>query len=137
SADSSATDFHLANVGRTAAPHEEAGKEMDLRGLQILVVDDDPDALTLVREVLEAAGAEVIGAESGLAALSALHERTPHAIVTDLGMPGLDGFELLARLRLSPMESLRTIPAAALTAYARAEDRTRCLNSGFQMHLSK
>ena len=110
---------------------------MDLLGLEILVVDDDPDALTLIREILEAAGAEVIGADSGRAALSALDARTPHAIVTDLGMPGMDGFELLARLRQSPMESRRNIPAAALTSYARSQDRTRCLNSGFQMHLSK
>ena len=98
---------------------------MDLTGLQILVVDDDPDALTLMREILEAAGATVISADSGRAALSALDEHTPHAIVSDLGMPGMDGFELLAQLRQSPMESRRNIPVAALTAYARSEDRTR------------
>jgi PAS domain S-box-containing protein len=133
----SATRFPVANERRSAEPRDEGATDMDLLGLEILVVDDDPDALTLIREILEAAGAEVIGADSGRAALSALDERTPHAIVTDLGMPGMDGFELLARLRQSPMESRRNIPAAALTSYARSQDRTRCLNSGFQMHLSK
>ena len=133
----SATRFHVANERRSAEPRDEATTDMDLVGLEILVVDDDPDALTLMREILEAAGAAVIGADSGRAALSALDERTPHAIVTDLGMPGMDGFELIARLRQSPMESRRSIPAAALTSYARSHDRIRCLNSGFQMHLSK
>ena len=87
----------------------------------ILVVDDDPDALTLMREILEAAGATVISADSGRAALSALDECTPHAIVSDLGMPGMDGFELLAQLRQSANESRRNIPVAALTAYARSD----------------
>ena len=106
-------------------------------GLQILVVDDDPDALTLMREILEAAGATVIGADSGRAALSALDGLTPHAIVSDLGMPGMDGFELLAELRQSPVGIAEKHSCGALTAYARSEDRTRSLESGFQMHLSK
>jgi CheY-like chemotaxis protein len=105
--------------------------------LEILVVDDDPDALTLMREILEAAGATVISADSGRAALDAMAKRVPHAIVSDLGMPGMDGFELLAQLRQSPVESQRNLPAAALTAYARSEDRTRSLKSGFQIYLSK
>jgi CheY-like chemotaxis protein len=90
-----------------------------------------------MREVLEAAGATVVSAESGRAALSVLNECTPHAIVSDLGMPGMDGFELLGQLRQSVIEWRRTLPAAALTAYARSEDRTRSLQSGFQLHLSK
>ena len=58
-------------------------------------------------------------------------------IVTDLGMPGMDGYAFIGEVRRSPIEKLRTLPAAALTAYARSEDRTRTLRSGFQMHLSK
>jgi CheY-like chemotaxis protein len=90
-----------------------------------------------MREILEAAGATVISADSGRAALDAMAKRVPHAIVSDLGMPGMDGFELLAQLRQSPVESQRNLPAAALTAYARSEDRTRSLKSGFQIYLSK
>ena len=122
----------MANQRRSAEPREPATMDMDLTGLQVLVVDDDPDALTMMREILEAAGATVISADSGRAALSALDEHTPDAIVSDLGMPGMDGFELLAELRQSPKESRRNIPAAALTAYARSEDRIRCSRAAFR-----
>ena len=129
--------FDVAIERRSKEPGEQIPPRADLEGLQILVVDDDPDALTLMREVLETAGATVISADSGAAALSALNESIPHAIVSDLGMPGMDGFELLAQLRLSPLASWRNIPAAALTAYARSDDRARSLKNGFQLHLSK
>jgi PAS domain S-box-containing protein len=131
------TRFDIAAERSHAASRDRAARDVDLSGVQILVVDDDPDALTLMQEVLEAAGATVISADSGRAALSALVEHTAHAIVSDLGMPGMDGFELLARLRQSPVESQRNLPAAALTAYARSDDRVRSLKSGFQIHLSK
>jgi len=134
---SSRDRFEIAEERRRAEPRGQAAATVDLSGLQILIVDDDPDALTLMREILETAGATVIGADSGRAALSVLDERIPHAIVSDLGMPGMDGFELLAELRRSPVDSRRHIPAAALTAYARSEDRARSLQSGFQIHLSK
>jgi PAS domain S-box-containing protein len=133
----SSDTLDIAHHRRHAEPPEPATMDKDLTGVEILVVDDDPDALTLMREILEAAGATVISADSGRAALGALDERVPHAIVSDLGMPGMDGFELLAQLRQSPMESRRNLPAAALTAYARSEDRTRSLKSGFQIYLSK
>jgi CheY-like chemotaxis protein len=125
------TRVDTADQRRRAEPREQAMTTVDLTGLQILVVDDDSDALSLMREVLEAAGATVICADSGRQALIVLDERTPHAIVSDLGMPGMDGFELLAELRRSPVESLRNIPVAALTAYGRSEDRTRSLRSGW------
>jgi CheY-like chemotaxis protein len=134
---SSDTQFDIVEERRRAEPPEQPALPVDLTGLQILVVDDDRDALTLMREVLEAAGATVTSADSGRAALHSLDRGIPHAIVSDLGMPGMDGFELLAQLRQSPMESWRKIPVAALTAYARSEDRTRSLKSGFQIHLSK
>jgi CheY-like chemotaxis protein len=133
----SSDTLDTANHRRRAEPPEQATMNKDLTGLEILVVDDDPDALTLMREILEAAGATVISADSGRAALDAMAKRVPHAIVSDLGMPGMDGFELLAQLRQSPVESQRNLPAAALTAYARSEDRTRSLKSGFQIYLSK
>jgi len=127
----------MAEERRRSEAREQAASTVDLTGLQVLIVDDDPDALTLMREVLEAAGAAVMSADSGPSALSVLDGQTPDAIVSDLGMPGMDGFELLAELRRSPVESRRRIPAAAVTAYARSEDRARSLTSGFQIHLSK
>jgi CheY-like chemotaxis protein len=108
-----------------------------LVGVRIAAIDDEPDALGLLREVLEAAGAEVVtfsSAEDALARLAHVH---PDALVVDLGMPRIDGYEFISRLRNSEDPALRLIPAAALTAFARAEDRTRALDSGFEIHLAK
>jgi CheY-like chemotaxis protein len=109
----------------------------DLTGVRALVVDDDRDALGMVREILEAMHANVSVADSAAAALEALPLVRPDVLVSDLAMPRMDGFELIAQVRGHPDESLRNVPAAALTAYARSEDRTRALESGFQMHLAK
>lgn len=100
-------------------------------------VDDDEDALALLREVLEAAGAEVTTAASGTQALDLIERSAPHVLVADIGMPGMDGFEFIRRVRHWPAPSVSQVPAAALTAYARSEDRTQALRSGFQMHLAK
>jgi PAS domain S-box-containing protein len=108
-----------------------------LDGVHVLAVDDDDDALTLLREILESAGARVTTAVSGQQALSAMKTTTPDVLLTDIGMPGMDGFELIAHVRRSAAEPFGSVPAAALTAYARSEDRTRALRAGFQMHLAK
>jgi PAS domain S-box-containing protein len=108
-----------------------------LQGVRILAVDDDRDALLLVREILEATGATVTTAESGQQALDTLEQMTPDVLLADLGMPHMSGFELIDRVRRSDRAEVREIPAAALTAYARSEDRTRALRSGFHMHLAK
>ena len=108
-----------------------------LAGTHVLAVDDDPDARRLLKEILEAAGARVTTASSALAAFNAIQEARPDVIVADLGMPIVDGYELIKRLRQSADGALRAIPAAALTAYARSEDRAKALESGFEMHLSK
>jgi CheY-like chemotaxis protein len=102
-----------------------------------LAVDDEADALTLLRVVLEAAGADVTTVASPVEALECIERVRPHAIVLDLGMPELDGFELIARIRRSSNPAVRDVPAAALTAFARSDDRTRALRSGFDMHLAK
>ncbi|PYR62387.1 MAG: hypothetical protein DMF91_06915 [Acidobacteria bacterium] len=91
----------------------------------------------MLKEILEAAGAQVTTASSASAAFDAIHEARPDVIVADLGMPIVDGYELIKRLRQSADGALRAIPAAALTAYARSEDRAKALESGFEMHLSK
>jgi CheY-like chemotaxis protein len=110
----------------------------DLTGTCVLAVDDEEDALGLLRVVLEAAGAEVVTRPSAAAALASLRDGVrPHVLVVDLGMPEMDGFEFIARIRASRDPAVRDIPATALTAFARSDDRTRALRSGFEMHLAK
>jgi PAS domain S-box-containing protein len=109
----------------------------DLRGIRVLAIDDEEDALTLLRAVLETAGAEVTTLSSPLTALDCITQVKPHVLVVDLGMPEMDGFELITRIRQSPNAAIRHLPAAALTAFARSEDRTKALRSGFEMHLAK
>jgi PAS domain S-box-containing protein len=121
-------------------PHADRSTKVsvpDLHHVTILAVDDDRDALRLVREIIEATGATVLTADSAEQALATLEAHAVDVMVADLGMPFVDGFELIARIRNSPKETTRRIPAAALTAYARSEDRARALRSGFQLHLAK
>jgi signal transduction histidine kinase/CheY-like chemotaxis protein len=108
-----------------------------LQGIRVLAIDDEEDALTLLRAVLEAAGANVTTVGSPLNALERITEVKPHVLVIDLGMPVMDGFELISRIRKSNDPAIRHLPAAALTAFARSEDRTKALRSGFEMHLAK
>jgi CheY-like chemotaxis protein len=108
-----------------------------LQGVRILAVDDDGDALALLREILETTGATVTTADSGEHALESIEHTTPDMLVADLAMPQMNGFELIDRLRQSEHREIREMPAAALTAYARSEDRARALRSGFQIHLTK
>jgi PAS domain S-box-containing protein len=109
----------------------------DLRGTHVFAVDDEPDALMLLKEILESAGARVTTAASAAAALDTIGPVRPDVLVADLGMPQMDGFQLIERVRRSNDPAVRDVPAAALTAYARSEDRARVLQSGFEMHLAK
>jgi PAS domain S-box-containing protein len=108
-----------------------------LAGLKVLVVDDEPDTRELIREVLKECGSEVILSSSAAEALKALEQHKPDILISDLGMPDEDGYSLITKIRALPAERGGHIPAAALTAYARAEDRMRVLRSGFQFHLPK
>jgi len=121
-------------------PHSEARSVAvefaTLPDICVLAVDDDTDALGLVREILESAGAKVRTATSARAALALIEEEVPDVMVSDLGMPGMDGYELIQRVR--QMEGpAKELPTAALTAYARSEDRAKALRLGFEMHLAK
>jgi PAS domain S-box-containing protein len=108
-----------------------------LDGMRVLVVDDEPDARELLAEGLGQCGAEVFTASSAREALEALAGSEFDALVSDIGMPGEDGYELIRQVRALPREAGGRTPAVALTAYARTEDRLRALRAGFEMHVSK
>jgi PAS domain S-box-containing protein len=108
-----------------------------LKGVNVLLVDDEPDARELVTRVLQASGASVVSAGSGAEALALRQQQRPDILISDIGMPGMDGYELIRRMRERDDPSVERIPAVALTAFARSEDRTRALLAGFLVHVSK
>jgi CheY-like chemotaxis protein len=91
----------------------------------------------LIEELLEAAGAHVTTAHGADDAIGSLDTELPHLVVTDLGMPGVEGFQLLERIRADQNPLVRNTPVAALTAYARSDDRVKALLAGFHIHLPK
>ena len=120
-----------------AEPGNQLQQLANLGGVRVLAVDDDADALGLLKDVLQAAGAEVATASSAASALETIRAFRPQVLVADIGMPDVDGFELIRRIRASEDPVVSEVSAAALTAFARSEDRTKALQSGFEMHLSK
>jgi len=118
-----------------ALPREEFRPGPSLQGVRVLLVDDDAGARESVTAVLEQSGASVRAVESAAEAVETLEREPPDVLLSDIAMPGLDGYALLgqARARLQGAQ----LPAAALTAYAGATDRTRALAAGFQAHLAK
>jgi CheY-like chemotaxis protein len=103
----------------------------------VLAVDDDADTLATLRALLEQSGAEVRTAASAAAALQVLDEWNPSLLISDIGMPVEDGYALIRQVRARPPERGGSIPALALTAYARVEDRLNVLSAGFQIHVAK
>jgi signal transduction histidine kinase/DNA-binding response OmpR family regulator len=108
----------------------------ELNGARVLVIDDESETRDMLRYVFELCAATVSTADGGEQALERLGLETFDVMVSDIGMPGMDGIELIGKIRALP-HAARTIPAVALTAYARAEDRTRMLRNGFDMHVQK
>ena len=108
-----------------------------LKELRLLVVDDELDTRQMLTTALAYCEAEVKAVGSVDEAMSLIEDWRPHVIISDIEMPGADGYELIRRLRSLGPEQGGDIPAVALTAYARAEDRMRALSSGFQMHVAK
>jgi signal transduction histidine kinase/ActR/RegA family two-component response regulator len=109
----------------------------DLSGTKVLVVDDEPDARDLACRILLQCSADVVTAGSAAEALALLESEHPDVLVSDIGMPVIDGYELLMRIRGLSNKRHNTIPAIALTAFARAEDQTRALQAGYSVHMTK
>ena len=119
-------------------PRVEASPSLE--GLQILVVDDEADALELLSTILQNNGAEVIAVASVKQALTIIEtatDRSPHVLVSDIGMPDEDGYSLIRKLRQLEAQRGGKLPAIALTAYAASDDRRQALLAGFQVHLTK
>jgi CheY-like chemotaxis protein len=108
-----------------------------LKGVRVLIVDDEPDSRDLLVAALEQSEAKVFAFASASEALEALSRLKPDVLVSDIGMPLEDGYSLIRKVRQLSAEQGGQIPAIALTAYARAEDRTKAIASGFQIHISK
>ena len=110
---------------------------LSLIGLRVLVVDDEADMLELLRTVLEEGGAEVTAVGSVDEALELLEHSKPDVVVSDIAMPGKDGYVLMCKVKELEVSLKTRIPAIALTAYARDEERRQALLAGFQIHLTK
>jgi PAS domain S-box-containing protein len=120
-----------------AVPESELEPLADLSGLRVLVVDDEADSLEFLDASLSGCGAEVRAVTSVAEALEQLQEFRPDVLVSDIGMPHEDGYALMRKVRALGPEQGGAIPAAAVTAYARSEDRLRALLAGFQSHIAK
>jgi PAS domain S-box-containing protein len=134
-------DGQLSVVGaychtRVPNPHQTLnGSTLD--GLQVLVVDDEADTREVITTVLEEYGAKVTVAASVSEALETLQQLQPDVLVSDIGMPGEDGYTLISKVTKEAQGNGKIIPSVALTAYARESDRQRAIAAGFQMHVSK
>lgn len=110
-----------------------------LRGLVILVVDDNEDARIILEKLLITCGALVLTAASGIEALKILAERSPHVLLSDIAMPGMDGLTLLQKIREQERarHAVAPLPAGAVTAYTQSEDKKKCYAVGYGRHIAK
>jgi CheY-like chemotaxis protein len=130
----------MSELERAAPSAEYADSltdEIALDGLRVMIVDDEAEARDLLMAILTRRGAEVKACASTAEALEGIERWRPSLLVSDIGMPGEDGYALIGKLRALGPERGGGIPAVALTAYARSEDRMRALSSGFQVHVPK
>ena len=130
-------------IGHGASGEDAAAKTFDnapsmqrLDGIRVLLVDDNEDSRTVLSRILSASGATVKECDGVRSALEAIKEFQPQILVSDLGMPGKDGFELIRSVRDMGF-SAEVLPAIALTAFARPQDRERVILADFQSHLAK
>ena len=121
----------------TSPPSPLLEQELDLTGIRVLAVDDDLDARELLTAVLTQYGAEVLTVASAADVLANLESFQPDVLVSDIGMPDVDGYALIQQVRALPSNKGGQVPAIALTAYAREEDHQQAIASGYQRHLTK
>jgi signal transduction histidine kinase/DNA-binding response OmpR family regulator len=130
-----ATSEQIVELGME--PAEESESPARLEGVRVLLVEDEPDSRDCIAHTLAQFGAEVTVVGSAAEAFAALEASQPDVLVSDLAMPGEDGFSLIRRIRARPAEQGGRVPAAALSAFARAEERARAMMAGFDLHLAK
>ncbi|MEH1787160.1 MAG: PAS domain-containing protein [Nostoc sp.] len=118
-------------------PDELPQPALELTGIKVLTVDDDPDARELLTVLLTEYGATVLTVTSAVEVLANLESFQPDVLVSDIGMPGVDGYSLIQQIRTLTPEKGGEIPAIALTAYARVDDHERAITSGYQRHITK
>lgn len=131
--DASGSRVHPA--ARDLLPPDSSTDRLD--GLHILVVDDEADTRELLKQGLEYCGAKVKVAGSAAEAVDAIVEKVPDILISDIGMPGLDGYDLIRQVRGLPSDKGGRVAAIALTAYTRVEDRLQALRAGYDMHVPK
>jgi PAS domain S-box-containing protein len=124
-------------LSETTLPHNNLTTEAPLSNLQILLVDDEPDAREFQTFLLEQSGASVTAVASAFEALQSLDRSIPDMLISDVGMAEMDGYMLIQQIRSRPRDRGGMIPAIALTAYARDFDQQKALQSGFQAHITK
>jgi CheY-like chemotaxis protein len=120
-----------------AAGPGQAVRHVSLAHIRLLLVEDEPDAAEFVKRLLENHGAEVVVVASAREALEVLSRTRPDILISDIGLPEMDGYELMEHVRQRDIGEGGGIPAIALTAFARGDDRTRALLAGYQSHLAK
>ncbi len=129
------------HTGTTVAPSFDPSRDLlrprEVEGMRVLVIDDEPDARELLKTVLESCRVDVTTAASAAEGFEQLQSLRPDVVLSDIGMPGEDGLSFIRRVRALPREHGGRVPAVALTAYARLEDRTRALLAGFNGHVAK
>ncbi|HEV8604285.1 MAG TPA: ATP-binding protein [Tepidisphaeraceae bacterium] len=122
----------------SASPTEiEFASSPDLKGVRVMVVDDNTDTMNLVKHLLEQCGVSVATCSSGEECLARLPMWHPDVVISDIGMPDMDGYSMMREMRSLPPEKGGGTPAVALTAFARSEDRRRAMLAGFDVHVSK
>ncbi|MFL9451759.1 MULTISPECIES: PAS domain-containing hybrid sensor histidine kinase/response regulator [Nostocales] len=127
----------IVTDSKETAKEEQIKTQMNFNGLRVLIVDDEVDLRELIAELLEDLGATVTVASSAPEALRVFEQQTPDLLLSDIGMPEMDGYMLIRQIRLLPSERGGKIPAIALTAYAEDCNREKAIAAGFQMHIAK
>jgi two-component system CheB/CheR fusion protein len=127
----------LAEPKQAATPEPRNDGRLPLAGLRLLVVEDEDSGREMLAALLEQYGAQVVATASAGAALAALERAVPDVLLSDIGMPGESGYDLLRQVRALPAERGGRMPALAFTAYSSSQDRQEALEAGFQAHLGK